>query len=141
MTRREAREQAFCILFEQAAGKESVEEILAAAEEARDFKPGSYARRVAFGSEANREKIDQVIAGNIRGWNIGRLSKVTLALLRLAVYEILFDEEIPVSVSINEAVELAKKYGGDEDASYINGVLATVAKLAEGEKTDGGQPQ
>ncbi len=136
MTRREAREQAFCILFEQAVTEETVDEILHAAAEARDFVPNSFAEAEAFGAEENREKIDKVIEENVRGWSIRRLSKVALALLRLAVYEILFDESIPASVSINEAVELAKKYGGKDDASYVNGVLASVVRnrAAEGEE-------
>lgn len=128
MTRREAREQAFCVLFEQAAGGETVDNILHSAAEARDFIPDSYAESVAFGVEENGEEIDKVIEENIRGWNLRRLSKVTLALLRLAVYEMLFDTSIPASVSINEAVELAKTYGGKDDAPYLNGVLASVAK-------------
>lgn len=128
MTRREAREQAFCILFEQAVGGESMHDILHDASEARDFIPNSFAEAVAFGVEENQEKIDEIIGGNIRGWNIRRISKVTLALLRLAVYEMLFDDSIPASVSINEAVELAKTYGGKDDAPYLNGVLASVAK-------------
>lgn len=132
MTRREAREQAFCILFEQAVGGESVDDILHAATEARDFIPSSFAEIEAFGTEENLEEIDRVIGENIRGWNIRRLSKVALALLRLSVYEILFDDSIPDSVSINEAVELAKKYGGKDDAPYINGVLASVVKSREG---------
>lgn len=136
MTRREAREQAFCILFEQAAGGEPMEEILTAAEEARDLKPGTYARKVGLGVELNMEQIDAVIRENIRGWSIGRLSKVTLALLRLAVYEILFDETIPAGVSINEAVELAKKYGGADDAPYINGVLASVVRRQESKSAE-----
>jgi len=128
MTRREAREQAFCILFEQAVSGESVDDILHAATEARDFIPNSFAESEAFGVEENREEIDKVIGANIRGWNIRRLSKVALALLRLSVYEILFDNSIPDGVSINEAVELAKKYGGKDDAPYINGVLSSVVK-------------
>ena len=128
MTRREAREQAFCLVFEQAVGGEAIQDILHDAAEARDFVPNSYAEAAAFGVEEHREEIDQVIQGNIRGWSFTRLSKVTLALLRLAVYEMLFDESIPASVSINEAVELAKTYGAKDDAPYINGVLASVAK-------------
>lgn len=128
MTRREAREQAFCLVFEQAVGGEKMEDILHDATEARDFVPGSYAEEAAFGVEERQAEIDQVIQENIRGWSFARLSKVTLALLRLAVYEMLFDESIPASVSINEAVELAKTYGGKDDAPYINGVLASVAK-------------
>ena len=133
MTRREAREQAFCILFEQAAGGESIEDILTAAEEARDFAPGSYARKAALGVEEHQKEIDAIISQNIRGWAMSRLSKVTLALLRLAIYEILYDDSIPVGVSINEAVNIAKKYGGKDDAPYINGVLATVVKTQSDE--------
>lgn len=134
MTRREAREQAFQILFEQAVTGAKVDDILHDASEARDFIPNSFAEEVAFGVEENAQQIDAVISQHIRGWSLHRLSKVALALLRLAVYEMLFDDSIPSSVSINEAVELAKTYGGKEDAPYINGVLATVVKILNGEK-------
>lgn len=73
-------------------------------------------------------EIDKAISEKAVGWTIDRMGKVDLAIIRLAVYEILFDEEIPVGVSINEAVELAKKYGRDESGSFINGVLAKFAK-------------
>lgn len=134
MTRREAREQAFQILFEQAVTGAKIDDILHDASEARDFIPNSFAEEVAFGVEENSQQIDSVISKHIRGWSLHRLSKVALALLRLAVYEMLFDDSIPTSVSINEAVELAKMYGGKEDAPYINGVLATVDKVLNGEK-------
>ncbi|WP_369297620.1 transcription antitermination factor NusB [uncultured Neglectibacter sp.] len=135
MKRKEAREQAFCILFEHAVTGETMDEILHAAAEARDFIPNSFAEEEAFGVEENLEQIDSIISKNIRGWNMQRISKVTLALLRLSVYEILFDDTIPAGVSANEAVELAKKYGGKDDAPYINGVLSSVIKAfpAEGE--------
>lgn len=135
MKRKEAREQAFCILFEHAVTGETMDEILHAAAEARDFIPNSFAEEEAFGVEENLEQIDSIISKNIRGWNMQRISKVTLALLRLSVYEILFDNTIPAGVSANEAVELAKKYGGKDDAPYINGVLSSVIKAfpAEGE--------
>lgn len=135
MKRKEAREQAFCILFEHAVTGETMDEILHAAAEARDFIPNSFAEEEAFGVEENLEQIDNVISKNIRGWNMQRISKVTLALLRLSVYEILFNDTIPAGVSANEAVELAKKYGGKDDAPYINGVLSSVIKAfpAEGE--------
>ena len=128
MTRREAREQAFCLLFQQTAAGDSVDEILGAAHEARDVVPDAFAEALCFGVEENREKIDGVIGENLRGWSLRRLSKVALTVLRVAVYEMLFEKDIPASVSINEAVELAKAYGGERDASYINGVLGSVAK-------------
>ena len=128
MKRTEAREQAFCILFEHAMTGEKMDEILHAAAEARDFVPNSFTESEVFGVEEHLEQIDSVISENIRGWNIRRISKVTLALLRLSVYEILFDSAIPAGVSANEAVELAKKYGGKDDAPYVNGVLSSVIK-------------
>ena len=101
--------------------------------------PSAFAEQEALGVEAHREEIDSVIEQHIRGWSLRRLSKVALALLRLAVYEMKWEDSIPTSVSINEAVELAKTYGGKDDAPYINGVLASVAKTlpASQEKTHG----
>ena len=69
-------------------------------------------------------KIDEMINEKASGWNTKRMGKVDLTILRLAVYEIIFDEKIPAGVAINEAVELAKAYGQDESSSFINGVLA-----------------
>ena len=128
MTRREAREQAFILVFEQAVREEPMDGILHDAAEARDFVPGSFAEGEALGVEVHQQEIDQLIEGHIRGWSLRRLSKVALALLRLAVYEMMWDEGIPYSVSINEAVELAKTYGGKDDAPYVNGVLASISK-------------
>lgn len=68
--------------------------------------------------------IDAQINEKSTGWNVSRLGKVELAILRLAIYEIVYDEAIPGSVAINEAVELAKKYAADESPAFINGVLA-----------------
>lgn len=78
-----------------------------------------------------REKlpeIDEMLSEKTTGWSLDRLGKVELAILRLAVYEIVFDDTIPVSVAINEAVELAKKYAADDSPAFINGVLAKFAK-------------
>ncbi|MBR5896830.1 MAG: transcription antitermination factor NusB [Lachnospiraceae bacterium] len=73
-------------------------------------------------------EIDKEISDKATGWTVDRMGKVDLAIIRLAVYEILFDDEIPLGVSINEAVELAKKYGRDESGSFVNGVLAKFGK-------------
>ena len=72
-------------------------------------------------------EIDEMINAVTKGWKTGRMGKVDLTLLRLAVYEIKFEEEIPTGVAINEAVELAKKYGTDGSFSFINGILAKIA--------------
>lgn len=128
MTRKQAREEAFILVFEKEFNDDTIEEILALAEEVRDIKADDYVKKVFFGVFDNIEKIDEIISENAVGWSIKRITKTALAILRLAIYEIEFYDDIPVSVSINEAVELAKKYATKEDASFINGILSTVAK-------------
>lgn len=128
MTRKQAREEAFILIFEKEFNDDALEDILSLAEEVRDIKADEYVKKVFFGVFENIEKIDGIISQNAVGWSINRITKTALAVLRLALFEIEFYDEIPVSVSINEAVELAKKYATKEDASFINGILSTVAK-------------
>lgn len=85
------------------------------------------------------DEIDALLNSTARGWKTSRFPSCDLAILRVAVYEMVYDDSIPVGVSINEAVELAKKYGGNESPSFINGVLGQIAKnlpdkAAENEK-------
>ena len=77
------------------------------------------------------EEIDKVLDEYSIGWKVKRMSKVDLTILRLAYYEIKYDEKVPVSTAINEAVELAKNYGEESSASFINGILAKAAKSNE----------
>lgn len=72
----------------------------------------------------NLDKIDEKIKAASDGWQINRMGKVELTIIRLAVFEIHYDEDVPTGVAINEAVELAKKFGGDDAPSFINGILA-----------------
>ncbi|MBE6777195.1 MAG: transcription antitermination factor NusB [Ruminococcaceae bacterium] len=130
MTRREAREEAFILIFEKQFNEASAEEILELAQEVRDLKPNDYIKSVFFGVYDNLLTLDNIISENAIGWKIGRIAKVALCILRLAIYEIKYMDDIPVSVSINEAVELAKKYATKEDASFINGILSSVEKKA-----------
>ncbi len=71
--------------------------------------------------------LDEKINHVAKGWQTDRMAKAELAILRLAVYEMLYDDDVPVKVAINEAVELARKYGGDEAPSFVNGILAKLA--------------
>ena len=129
MTRSEAREQAFLVLFEKTFFEEnSIHEIVEAAEEAELIKINSFANSLLVAVENNIESIDKIIEENSRGWSVQRLPKVSLAVLRLAIGEIMFVDEVPAGVSVNEAVELMKKYGTSDDASYVNGILGTIAK-------------
>ncbi len=131
MTRREARELAFVLLFEQSFSGASIADILESAGEARDVTGDAFALFLAEGVVRYTGEIDVLISKNAHHWSRERLSRVALAILRLAFYEMQWIEDIPVSVSINEAVELAKRYGGDADASFINGVLGGFMRRSE----------
>ncbi|MGN1442316.1 MAG: transcription antitermination factor NusB [Acutalibacteraceae bacterium] len=129
MTRHEARETAFIVLFEKLfRPDDSIDEIVSSAEESEFFDVNDYILAIAGKVGEKQEEIDDMIEKNLVGWNIKRISKVSLAVLRLAVCEILYLDDIPVSVSINEAVEITKKYSTVQDASFVNGVLGSVSK-------------
>lgn len=128
MTRRESRELAFVLMFERSFGETPVADILDASVEARDVEADVFARELACGAEEYILQIDQQIAEHSHNWSKERISRVAMAVMRVAVYEMLYMDSIPVSVSINEAVELAKKYGGDDDPSFVNGVLGGIAR-------------
>lgn len=128
MKRKQAREEAFILIFEKVFNSDSVEEILELASEVRDLEADDYIKTVFKGVYDNLEVLDETISQNAIGWSIGRISKTALCVLRLSLFEIKFMADIPVSVSINEAVELCKKYATKDDASFVNGILSTVAK-------------
>ncbi|MBQ8183534.1 MAG: transcription antitermination factor NusB [Clostridia bacterium] len=129
MTRSEAREQAFFVLFEKIfCEDETIEEIVGNAQEAGLIKINNFASVLLEKAGSNGDEIDTIIADNLRGWSIQRLPKVSLAVLRLAVSEIKYVDEVPAGVTVNEAVELMKKYGTTDDASYVNGVLGAIVK-------------
>ena len=129
MTRSEAREQAFIVLFERIFNSDlTIAEIIDAAQEEGLIKINGFAASLLQNAQENEDAIDKLISENLKGWAINRLPKVSLAIMRLAVSEMLYIEEVPVGVSVNEAVELAKKYGTADDATYINGVRGAIAK-------------
>lgn len=130
MTRKEAREQAFIIIFEKEFnGEYTLDEIIDAAKDAELFDTDDFAKALAEKTLNELDKLDKIIAENLKGgWKISRISKVSLAILRMAVCEMTQFSDIPVSVSINEAVELAKMYAADDDAAFVNGLLASVSK-------------
>ncbi len=123
ITRREARQQAFSLIFEKSFQNLPLEDLLAGASDSRDLEADEYALSVVRAVQEHSYEIDDIITKHSVKWKIDRLSKVSLAILRLAIAEIAFVKEVEEPVAINEAVELAKIYGGEEDPSYINGVL------------------
>lgn len=130
MTRRESRELAFQLLFERSFSEDDVGTILERAEEAREVKASAFARALAEGAQAHMDESDAAITGASKRWNAARISRVATAILRLAVYEMRYVPETPVSIAINEAVELAKTYGGSDEAAFVNGVLGGIAREA-----------
>ncbi len=131
MNRRELREQIFKMLFriefyEEADIKEQFHLSLDGVETATKANQ-SYMEHKCDDVLARLEEIDQLINEAAHGWKTTRMGKVELTIIRLAVYEMKYEEDIPVGVAINEAVELAKRYGADDSPSFINGVLAKIA--------------
>jgi N utilization substance protein B len=131
MTRRELREQVFKMLFgvefHDASEMEEQMGVYEEVEAAWNTKEKEYISGKCANIVAHLEEIDKMINEAAEGWKTSRMGKVDLTLIRLAVYEMKYEEDIPVGVAINEAVELAKKYGTDESPSFVNGVLGKIA--------------
>ncbi|MGN0242498.1 MAG: transcription antitermination factor NusB [Lachnospiraceae bacterium] len=132
MTRRELRENIFQVVFriEFNTPPEMPEQIAFQLDRLEDLteKDRSYIENKALAVVEHCESIDDAIATASKNWKMNRIGKVELAILRVAVYEMLYDEEIPDKVAINEAIELAKRYGADGAPSFINGVLSSIVK-------------
>lgn len=135
MTRRQLREHTFKMLFRMEFHEtdELPEQLRMFEEELRDPaetkkslppEQEAYLTNKCSDIFAHVTELDEAINRVSSGWKTSRMSKVDLAIIRLAVYEMRFEEDIPTPVSINEAVELAKKYGTDDSASFVNGILA-----------------
>lgn len=130
--KRKSREQAFIILFEKSFNTElSVDEIMDIAIETEVISKDKMTADIVKKAEENIEDIDAVIEHNLKGWSKQRISKVSLALLRMAVCEMKYFDKVPVGVSINEAVEICKVYGSDEDKGFVNGILGSISRGKE----------
>ncbi len=124
INRRKAREYAFTLLFSYRFQPEDIQNLLEDfLEENETGDQAEYIRNVVEGVVAHVEEIDALITQYAKGWTVERISGVCLALLRLAVYEMKFMDDIPAGVSVNEAVALAKKFDGEESLAFVNGIL------------------
>jgi len=128
MNRRKSREAAMKLLFEMSINKENYEDIIENFKEYTDVDLAdidmSYVTKALAGIHENSVEIDKNIEKHLIKWKLNRLSKMNLAILRISTYEILFEEEIPGRVAVNEGIELAKKYGEDSSPAFVNGILA-----------------
>ena len=131
MSRREIREQIFNMLFrvEFYAQEDLTEQYELFAVDLPEIRPAylEYIENKIKKIEEVLEDIDTAVNAVAEKWKTSRMGKVELTVIRLAVYEMRYEEDIPVSVAINEAVELAKKFGGDESSRFVNGILAKLA--------------
>lgn len=130
-TRSEARIEAFKLIFQTAVNDEDPQFLIEVMLEERpeSMKNIDYIKTVYLGVLAKKEEIDARISENLgKGWSIDRISKVSLAVLRLAVFEILYVEDVPQKVAINEAVEIEKKFDDPDNSAFVNGVLGAFIK-------------
>lgn len=127
-SRSEQREQILQLLYEKSYHEESVEEILSLANDAREYVPTAFVESEVNGVVSHLAEIDAEIEKHCKRWKLSRIPRVCLSIMRIAVYEMFFVDDIDNAVAINEAVELSKKYAGEDDKSYINGILGSVER-------------
>lgn len=134
MTRRKVREVIFKKLYElEITGEKSIPENSSYGDTYGDGIEANETESIYISEKAgavisHKNDIDACIEDASSGWKVSRMSRVDLSILRLAVYEMLYDEDIPTGVAVNEAVEIAKEYGTDDSASFINGILGNISR-------------
>lgn len=133
LTRREAREAAFLTAFAATFEPETP----SLPSDSEQAKKDVFARRLLAAMNDHAEELDSIIEDHLKGWTLNRVPRVSLVALRLALAEMLYGEEQKPGVAINEAVELVKKYGADNDYQFVNGLLGTVAR----EREESAEPQ
>lgn len=133
MTRREIRDSAFKLIFETLLRDDSIEELYETAEEVDEIIINDSVRELVDGVISHADELDAVISKYSKTRAISRISKLNIAILRLALYEAIYDEKTPVNAAISEAIILSKAYTFKEDTSFINGVLGAFSRELEGE--------
>ncbi len=133
--RTKARKRALDMLFQADVRGDSLADVVAAEAKRAAAEPDRleswlYAREIVDGVADHRDEIDELIASYAQGWSLDRMPNVDRALLRMSSWEILYNDEVPTAVAIDEAVELAKEYSTDDSGRFVNGVLGRVAQHA-----------
>ncbi|MDD6033142.1 MAG: transcription antitermination factor NusB [Oscillospiraceae bacterium] len=142
ITRHQMRENAFVLIFERIFHEDSVEELLSTARECGDLEITPEVERMFRGVEGNRAVIDETISAHLKKWTMSRISKVSLAILRLGVWEIFFCDDVEDDIVVSECVRLATDYAYEDDVSFINGVLGSIVRdkiAGAGDKAAGGK--
>lgn len=131
LERRKARHQALHILYQREITEEALSRILSQGSySTEDGEPTEFCREIVVGVEDHQSRIDSIIEDISENWVLSRMPLVDRNILRLSVYEMLYRDDVPDSVSINEAVEMAKVYGGEDSSKFVNGILGRLAEVA-----------
>ena len=130
--RHQARELALKVLFQLEGSEDDAEEVLLyhAAEGAATVDTTNFARQLVSGVIANRDKLDAILTETSEHWKLDQMAKVDRIILRIAIYEIAIDRKVPTKAAINESIELAKTFSGEESGRFVNGILGRVAATA-----------
>ena len=128
MTRHQMRESVFLLTFERIFTGDPLDSIVETAKECETVEIDDRVLDWVTGIDEKKAEIDQEITKHLKNWTLARISKVSLAVLRVAVYELLFVDDMETNVSISEAVKIAQEYSTKEDVAFVNGVLSSAAK-------------
>ncbi len=134
LRRSEIREAAFILTFEKLFTDDTAESVIEAAYEVDEFDMDDEVEKLFISVDEKSEEIDRIIAEFSEKRQFGRIPKVSVAILRIAIYEMNYDDKVPVNVAISEAVILARKFTYDPDVQFINGVLGAYAKTLDSQK-------
>lgn len=128
MTRREIRDSAFKLIFEKLLRDDPIEELYDIAGEIDEIIVNDKVKEIVEGVLSHEAELDEIIGGISKARNLSRIDKINLAILRIAVYEIKYDDGTPMNAAISEAVNLSETYSYKEDIGFVNGVLSSYAK-------------
>lgn len=128
MTRREIRDSAFKLVFEQLLRDDDINELYEIAEEIDEITVNDEVKKIVEGTIVHAEELDKIISGYSRSRSLSRISKLNLAILRIALYESIYDDNTPMNAAISEAIKLSMMYTYQEDTSFINGLLGAFSR-------------
>lgn len=134
MTRHQMREYAFMLTFEKLFNDDDVSAVIETARECETVEINKQVEELFAGIESKKQLLDERITPHLKNWSLDRISKVSLAVLRVAVYEILFCDDIDIDIAISEAIKIAQVYTVKADVNFINGVLSSISKQEKGEE-------
>ena len=128
MTRREIRDSAFKLVFEQLLRDDDINDLYDIAEEIDEITVNDDVKKIVEGTIAHADELDEIISRYSKSRSIARISKLNLAILRIAMYESIYDDNTPMNAAINEAIKLSMMYTYQEDTAFINGVLGAFSR-------------